>query len=60
MAIVIIDYGKPQYLDGVEMQYAIFTVGLKECLAYVNTLDNARLVAHALSNGEDVIIQGQS
>lgn len=54
--VIIHDWGKPIYLDGAEMQFAVYANN--ECVAYCDTLALARLLANALTClGGDVIIQ---
>lgn len=58
--VTIKDYGRPEYLDGATMQYAVVIGEWPEghTVAYCTTLETARTIAHALS--ETVIIEGPS
>lgn len=47
--IVVKDWGKPEYLDGAQMQYAVF--GKKGTEAYFTNKKDAHLFAKAKSAG---------
>lgn len=58
--ITIRDYGKPEYLDGAQMRYAVVT---GKCispqsyvLAYCDDIEIARLIANGLIEQDGVVI----
>jgi len=56
--IFVKDQGRPEYLDGAEMQFSVLDAEYPRghTIAYVDTLEHALKIAQAL--GDDVIIQG--
>jgi hypothetical protein len=54
--VILIDWGKPEYLDGAQMQYHVETKGYEHA-AYFSNKEDAEMYAEALSNRRNKVVK---